>query len=225
MLGPRTQSVIALTLLICFAALAARADVYEFTDERGVLHLSDVPRDARYRLALVEPQSTPATPAPVVNATSAPVAVAVPLGTASSAAANTANAAVWHPLIERAASRHNVAAALVRAVIQAESNFNPRAVSPKGAQGLMQLMPATAQRYGVTDAFDPEQNVHAGVRYLAELIALFRNDLTLALAAYNAGENAVVQYGNKVPPYRETQTYVPRVLEFYRRFQAGNLRI
>ena len=225
MLLPRTQSVIALTLLICFAAVSARADVYEFTDELGVLHLSDVPRDARYRLTLVEPQPTPATPAPVVNATSAPAAAAVPSGTASTAAAYTAYATVWHPLIERAAARHNVAAALVRAVIQAESNFNPRAVSPKGAQGLMQLMPATAQRYGVTDAFDPEQNVHAGVRYLAELIALFRNDLTLALAAYNAGENAVMQYGNKVPPYRETEAYVPRVLEFYRRFQARNLRI
>ena len=83
----------------------------------------------------------------------------------------------------------------------------------------MQLMPATAQRYGVTDAFDPEQNVQAGVRYLAELMALF-NNLTLALAAYNAGENAVVRHGHKIPPYRETQYYVPKVLEAYRRYSV-----
>ena len=115
----------------------ASDDLYTYTDEAGVLHITDSPSDARYRLALVEPQPAPAhvSTVPVV---SAPAAAAVPPGAASTAAANTANAAVWHPLIERAAIRHNVAVALVRAVIQAESNFNSRVVSPKGAQGQWQ---------------------------------------------------------------------------------------
>jgi soluble lytic murein transglycosylase-like protein len=189
--------------------MPAHADVYAFTDQQGVLHLSDAPVDTRYQLVLTEPKLTPApnvtAPAPVVSATPAQE----PLQT----------------LIHAAATKHRVEPALVQAVIQVESNFNPRALSPKGAQGLMQLMPATAQRFGVADAFDPRQNIEGGVRYLAELLALFKNDLRLVLAAYNAGENAVLQYGKQVPPYRETQEYVPKVLDIYQRNQSGGARI
>jgi soluble lytic murein transglycosylase-like protein len=100
---------------------------------------------------------------------------------------------------------------LVRAVMQVESAFNPRARSPKGALGLMQLMPATARQYGVVNAFDPEQNVRAGVRYLRALLDRYDNDETLALAAYNAGPNAVDRHGQAVPPYRETRNYVAQI--------------
>jgi soluble lytic murein transglycosylase-like protein len=124
------------------------------------------------------------------------------------------------PQIDVIARRHGVDPLLVRAVIRAESNFDPRAVSPKGAAGLMQLMPETALRYGVENRFDAAQNVDGGVRYLRDLIAMFQGDLTLALAAYNAGEGAVLKYGRRVPPYAESQQYVVRVRQFYDRLQG-----
>ena len=108
----------------------------------------------------------------------------------------------------------------MHAVVRAESAYNPNAVSRAGAVGLMQLMPATAAHYGVTNRRDPTQNLMGGTRYLAYLLKLFDNDLTLALAAYNAGEGAVQRYGNKIPPYRETQNYVRKVLAFYRQARA-----
>ena len=184
----------------------AHADVYAFTDEQGVLHLSDSPLDARYQLVLSEPKPAPA-PSAVAPAPLPP------------------SAAPLQAMIHAAAAKYRVEPALVHAVIQVESNFNPRAMSPRGAQGLMQLMPATAQRFGVADGFDARQNIEGGVRYLAELLALFKSDLRLALAAYNAGENAVMQYGNQVPPYRETLDYVPKVLEVYRRRRLTGARI
>ena len=116
--------------------------------------------------------------------------------------------------IRRAASHFGLDPGLVRAVIATESNFDPRAVSPKGARGLMQLMPATARRFGVKDSFDPAQNISGGVRYLRYLLDLFEGDLVLALAAYNAGEG-VVQGRGAVPNYRETRDYVDRVLARY----------
>lgn len=109
---------------------------------------------------------------------------------------------------------------LLLAVISAESGFRAKAVSPKGAQGLMQLMPATARRLGVADPFDPEQNVRGGARYLTELLKLFNDDLRLALAAYNAGENAVIRYGRAIPPYPETQQYVARVMQKYQALRS-----
>jgi hypothetical protein len=118
----------------------------------------------------------------------------------------------YRPLIERAAEQHGVSAALIEAVIHVESNYRPQAVSPKGARGLMQLMPETAARFEVTDVFDPEQNIRAGTRYLAWLLELFGNDVQLACAAYNAGEKAVLRFGG-VPPYPETQEYVRRVTD------------
>jgi hypothetical protein len=126
-------------------------------------------------------------------------------------------------LIRRTAAAHQVDAALVKAVMHIESAFNPHAVSDKGAQGLMQLMPETAQRYGARDLFDPVQNVRAGVMYLKDLQKLFKNNTRLVLAAYNAGENAVLRYKG-IPPYNETQDYVRKVTKVHRYYAAAETR-
>ena len=115
-------------------------------------------------------------------------------------------------IVVQVATELDVSPQLLHAVIAIESAYDPRAVSPKGAQGLMQLMPATSQRFGVLDPFDPRQNVRGGARYLKTLLTQFNGDLHLTLAAYNAGENAVVRYGNRIPPFAETQKYVPKVI-------------
>jgi soluble lytic murein transglycosylase-like protein len=120
----------------------------------------------------------------------------------------------YAPLISAAAMRHGVDPNLVHAVIRAESAYRPRAKSHAGACGLMQLMPGTAKRFGVRDIWDPEQNIEGGVAYLRVLQDLFDGNIRLALAAYNAGEGAVAKYGNRIPPYRETKTYVRRVLGY-----------
>jgi soluble lytic murein transglycosylase-like protein len=122
-------------------------------------------------------------------------------------------------LIRRMAGRHKVDAALVKAVMHVESAFNPHAVSHKGAQGLMQVMPETGQRYGAEDLFDPVQNVEAAVLYLKDLQKMFKNNTRLVLAAYNAGENAVLRYRG-IPPYRETRGYVRKVLGMHRQYAA-----
>jgi soluble lytic murein transglycosylase-like protein len=121
--------------------------------------------------------------------------------------------------IRNASRKFNVDEALIRAVIYVESRGNPQAVSPKGATGLMQLMPGTARRFGVTDSRDPSQNIHGGTNYLRVLLDLFNGDLKLTLAAYNAGEGAVMKYKNRIPPYAETQEYVQLVLGRYRQLQ------
>ncbi len=118
-------------------------------------------------------------------------------------------------IVEDAARRNQVDPLLVHSVIQVESNYNASAVSPKGAQGLMQLIPSTARRFGAKNSFDVKENVEAGVKYLKYLNALYPNDLRLTLAAYNAGEGAVAKYRNNIPPYRETEHYVYKVGEKY----------
>jgi soluble lytic murein transglycosylase-like protein len=123
-------------------------------------------------------------------------------------------ASKYDPIIEHYSARYGVDPTLVRAVIQVESDFNPNCVSNKGARGLMQLMPATARRFGVSKVHDPEQNIHGGVRFLAYLLDLFNEDLPRVLAGYNAGENAVLKYGG-IPPYEETSTYVKRAMTVY----------
>ncbi|NKZ38092.1 lytic transglycosylase domain-containing protein [Oleiagrimonas citrea] len=127
---------------------------------------------------------------------------------------------VYASAIRLAASRYGVDPALLRAIIHAESAFNPRAVSAKGAQGLMQLMPATASDMGVHDAFDATQNIEGGARYLAQLLKTFNGDDRLAAAAYNAGPDAVQKYGG-VPPYAETKVYVQRVTTLHRRYRQA----
>lgn len=126
-----------------------------------------------------------------------------------------------HP-IDAIAKRHGVDPLLVRAIIRVESNFDPKAVSPKGAVGLMQLMPETAMRYGVDNRFDAAQNIDGGVRYMRDLMAMFNGNLSLALAAYNAGEGAVLKYGRRIPPYPETQQYVVGVRSYYNQFRRAD---
>lgn len=120
-------------------------------------------------------------------------------------------------IIQRMAKQLKLEPALLHAIIHIESSYNPKAISPKGAVGLMQLMPSTAKRYGVNNRMDPEANVRGGARYVKDLLKRYENNLTLVLAAYNAGEHTVKKYGNKVPPYPETQSYVKKVLKSYRR--------
>jgi soluble lytic murein transglycosylase-like protein len=127
--------------------------------------------------------------------------------------------AQYGSIIETIARTYALESALIHAVVSAESGYNSTAISKKGAAGLMQLMPETAQRYGVTDRFDPVQNLHGGARYLSDLLRMFNGNLSLALAGYNAGENSVVKYGYQIPPYAETRMYVPKVLDLYRKYQ------
>jgi soluble lytic murein transglycosylase-like protein len=129
----------------------------------------------------------------------------------------------YSPIIATASKNHGVDVALVHAVITAESGFNPSAVSRAVARGLMQLMPETAKRLGVQNIMDPTENIHGGVKYLGELLSMFKGDKKLALAAYNAGENAVVRAGNNIPRYAETEAYVPKVMDLYLKFQTRRL--
>lgn len=126
-------------------------------------------------------------------------------------------------LVSLSAKRNGVDHRLILAVMQQESSFNPRATSYKGARGLMQLMPATASRFGVTDIYDPAQNIEGGARYLRFLLDTFNGDIELALAGYNAGEHAVSRYGNRIPPYRETQDYVRKISAHYDRLTNGGI--
>ena len=125
----------------------------------------------------------------------------------------------FDPMIEALAASHRVDTALIKAVIHAESAFNPYAISEKGAQGLMQLMPATALRYGVASAFDPHENLRGGISYLKDLLGQFGGDTRLALAGYNAGENAVERFGG-IPPFPETRHYVDKVLSLHKAYRT-----
>jgi soluble lytic murein transglycosylase-like protein len=126
----------------------------------------------------------------------------------------------YDSFIREAATLYQIPEALVRAVIRVESDFDPRAVSPANARGLMQMIPETAERMLVTDVFDPRQNIFGGVRYLRVLANTFNGDLALTVAAYNAGEGAVMRHGG-IPPYPETQDYVVRVVGYYRQYRSG----
>jgi soluble lytic murein transglycosylase-like protein len=179
---------------------AAGADIYMRQDTSGVIHYTNAPTDDQYQLLVAVMREE----VPENRAKAKPVA---------SAAQGLA------PSIEEAALVHNVDKALIHAVISVESGYKAAAVSPKGAQGLMQLMPMTAKRYSVADALDPVQNIHGGTRYLSDLLRMFDNNTELAVAAYNAGENAVVRSGRQIPPYRETRDYVPRVMRLYEKYK------
>jgi soluble lytic murein transglycosylase-like protein len=126
---------------------------------------------------------------------------------------------MYHPLIVKAARKYQLEPAFIHAVIATESSYQRKAISSAGAQGLMQLMPQTATRFGVTDPFDPEQSIHAGTKYLHNLLKEFKSK-KLALAAYNAGETAVRRYKNQIPPYPETQKYVSKVMNYYRQYKG-----
>jgi soluble lytic murein transglycosylase-like protein len=133
------------------------------------------------------------------------------------------NKAELTPVIDTVAKQLHLHPGLLHAVVMVESAYDPKAISKKGARGLMQLMPATANRYGVVDSYDPSQNLRGGAEYLRDLLKLFEFDIKLALAAYNAGENAVIKYGKTIPPYRETQNYVKKVLNEFERNRLAML--
>lgn len=133
-----------------------------------------------------------------------------------------ASAVDYSTAIREAANRYRLPYYLLHAIITVESAYNSTAISPAGAQGLMQLMPATAKRFGVDDPYNSEQNINGGSQYLSYLLRLFNGNLRLALAAYNAGENAVIRHGNRIPPYRETQNYVKKVLDTYQKYRFSS---
>lgn len=190
----------------------AQADIYAFRDADGTMHFSNVPQDRRYTLVLRTPKES-------LSGETASVDRSTPASGRQGPTFDPQQRARLSGLINDTARTLNMDAALLHAIIAVESGYNPRAVSPKGAIGLMQLMPDTARRYGAADPYDPEQNVRAGAQYLRDLMSRFGNDLKLTLAAYNAGEQAVARYGNSIPPYRETLNYVPRVMSDYARNQ------
>jgi soluble lytic murein transglycosylase-like protein len=202
----RFNRLLFLTALASTALSApAFADIYSFKDERGVVHFTNLtPTDKRFKMIRREVDN----PSPMPSASGSPVYMP-----------SQANIQRFASLIEAAAKIHGVDSALVHAVISAESGYNPAALSKAGARGLMQLMPATAQRYGVQNIMDPQENILGGVKYLRDLLAMFSGNMELAVAAYNAGENAVIRHGHKIPPYAETVNYVPKVLGFYNKFR------
>jgi soluble lytic murein transglycosylase-like protein len=185
-------------------ACMADAGIYAFVDDKGELHLSNVPDNDRYQR--LDPVFPPAE-------AEARAARAPEVGVDPGAGRR------YGAVVAQVAGQYGIEAALLHAVISVESGYNARAVSKRGASGLMQLMPGTARRYGVADIFDPAENVRAGALYLNDLLKMFDNDIRLALAAYNAGEAAVIKYGRRIPPYRETAAYVPRVVGFYEKFR------
>jgi soluble lytic murein transglycosylase-like protein len=186
-----------LVVALLASAAPALATLYSFVDESGVTHYTNVPSDPRFRKV---PGSTPPR--------------------AGRSGSGSVAAEKYEAEIARCADNHGVDSALVKAVIKAESNYDNRAISRAGAQGLMQLMPATSRLRNVDNPFNPQQNIDGGVRHLKYLLSTFNGDTKLALAAYNAGENAVRRYKNSVPPYPETKNYVSTVLSHYGRYSG-----
>lgn len=202
-----------LALLLSLAVLPVTgiADVYKYVDADGRIHFTDSPLAGdEYSLewqraaAKVVSESRKKK---IIASGRRMAAPRLPKDLSS-------RRARFARLIEQAARENNLYPELIHAVVRTESAYDPSAVSSAGAIGLMQLMPPTAERFGVNDIWDPVENLRGGARYLRELLDLFGHDLRLALAAYNAGENAVAKYGNRIPPYPETQRYVRKVLQF-----------
>ncbi len=167
----------------------ARADIYSYVDKNGTIHFTNLPTSNRYQLFRKDKRST-----------------------------RHSNNKRYDQLIREISQRHNINPALVKAVIKAESDFDPNAVSKKGARGLMQLMPKTLKDLKVSDPFHPRENINGGVRFLKRLLKRFNNNLTLTLAAYNAGAKTVERYDD-IPPYQETQLYVKKVLNYFDRYR------
>ena len=182
-----------LVLLLCISSFAV-ADIYKRVGVNGRVYYTDRPeKGVGFRLIIRTPPKTYKRDLKFMSG----------------------NKLKFKDMIAKAAAKHQMDPRLLHAVIQAESAYNPHAISSAGAVGLMQLMPETARRYGVSDRHDAEQNIDGGTRYLKDLLAMFNSDLKLAVAGYNAGEGAVMKYNYSVPPYRETQNYVQQVLKLY----------
>jgi len=199
-MGLKTHSLLliaflALTAMACSIPAPARADIYRYEDSDGTLHFTDAPTDRRFKVFMRDVKKDRK------------------LRTAFRLPGYARDPAQFEPIISSFSREFGVDSSLVKAVIHAESGYNPNAVSPKGAQGLMQLMPSTAKGLKVADSLNPSDNIRGGVRYLRFLLDTFKGDESLALAAYNAGLGTVAKYGG-IPPYRETQTYVAKVLSY-----------
>jgi soluble lytic murein transglycosylase-like protein len=177
------------------------ADIYRYEDEEGIIHFTDAPTDRRFKIFMRDFNKDK-------------------LLRSRLHLPSIANPAEYEQIIRTSADKYGVSASLIKAVIHAESGYDPNAVSPKGASGLMQLMPGTARSLKVSNSFDPKDNVEGGVKYLRFLLDTFRGDVSLALAAYNAGLNKVAKFGG-IPPYTETRTYVNRVLSYMQSYQAN----
>ena len=190
-----------LVIFICLSLTSpSLAGIYRYVDENGVLHFTNCPRDPKFKLYIRESKDD------------------VGGGNANySTFSYLKDSNQFDSLIAELAQKYQVEFALIKAMIRTESGFNPTAVSKKGAKGLMQLMPETAQRVNVSDIFNPRENIEGGVRHFKYLLSLFNNDLRLSLAAYNAGENVVAEL-RSIPPYRETVDYVKKVLSYYQSY-------
>ena len=205
MIHKQALSLILLVSVILGTASICPGDIYKYVDPEGVIHLTNVPTEHNVPYVLVMKEKR----------------VLIQIKEDSSSQRKWGISG-YDDLIAKTSEKYRVDSALVKAIIKAESNFNHRAVSPVGARGLMQLMPATAATLQVQDSFHPENNIDGGVRYLRYLMNLFNGNLPLVLAAYNSGENTVIRYKNRIPPYQETQTYVRRVLDYFSRYSSGN---
>jgi len=205
----RKALILPLLPIMVFLPVGLSAAIYKFQDNEGRIYFSDKPVQGNYRL--LQRYSTRGGLKPV-KAKKGRINLS----------ATDLNKKRYTPLIESVAKETLLRPELLHAVVKAESSYDPRAESAKGAIGLMQLMPGTAKRYGVTDRFNPEQNLRGGASYLKDLLVQFDFDLKLAIAAYNAGENAVIKSGRKIPNYPETKAYVEKVLRFYQENRSGN---
>lgn len=210
---------------LCLAALltmlapipaAANGNVWSYVDEEGITHFSNVPDNSPYRLYLRDPDSYRLKDARARTS-------AGPIETPSLAI--DPGKLPYADLVATAAREVNVDQALLHAIIYVESRNNPRAYSAKGAVGLMQVLPETAHRMGIDSIATPGDNIRAGARYLRFLLNMFDNSTPLALAAYNAGENAVIRHGNQIPPFPETIAYVPAVIAAYTDLQQRQVRV
>jgi hypothetical protein len=241
MVGARTIGLL-LVVLVLWTGSAWGKGVYSFVDEHGVLHLTDRPNDPRYRPVsqvnrYVAKTTRSGEPGPVIYWTrdtqqgrtreSPPETVRwQPLRLQGGGQSAGQPPSEWQQqrfdgMVQAASRSTGVSSALLHSIIRAESNFDPAAVSARGAVGLMQLMPDTARSYGVTDLTDPATNISGGARFLADLLKQFNNNLELSLAAYNAGPTTVTRYGGTVPPYPETRQYVARVMRYYREYHRA----
>ena len=194
-------TIIFITILSLFS-LPSHADIYKYVDKYGRVILTDKPNHGGYKRLVKTWKGWEEAKLPKnFNWVK--------------------NQKKFDPTIRSVAKIYKLPYALVHAVITAESSYNPNAISKAGAVGLMQLMPETAKQYGVKNRRDPRDNIYGGSRYLRHLLKLFKGNLRLALAAYNAGEGTVKKYGNKIPPYKETQNYVRKVIKYYKKYKVS----
>jgi soluble lytic murein transglycosylase-like protein len=193
-----------LSIFFALVSNGALADVYIDTSQTEEIKISSYELDQRLSITIEEEDGVDGAQNGLI--------------TPESKLGSTYSSLPYNHEVVAAAKETSLDPALIHAVIATESRHNPRALSNRGAFGLMQIMPATARRFNVKDRNDPKQNIVAGAKYLRELLTLYKGDLKLTLAAYNAGPSAVKKYSNHIPPYRETMHYVPKVLKFYQQY-------